>query len=385
MQLKPNIRVVAACAWFAMAMPIPSTYAAGTVGTGTAATCTEAALDTALSGGGSVTFNCGGPATITFTSTKSITVATTIQGSAGITLDGGGAVRLFNVTGGGLVLDHITLANGHDTVANFGAAAIDASANVTINDSTISGHQTTTGGCPAISMSGATLTIVRSTITGNVNAAQATGDPVCGNNTSTIVITSSTITGNTGGGVSTSGPATITNSTIAGNTSTGGGNSGGLVAFGNNAVITLRNTIVANNVGTGQCQLVVGGTVVDGGGNLQFPDSACGATIAVANPLLLALASNGGPTQTMALSVGSPAIDAAISANCPATDQRGQAPADGDGNGSVVCDIGAYEAPTFVLSPANALPVPALSASLLAAVGILLAVLGGVRLLRRRT
>ena len=369
----------------ALAVPVPLANAAGTVGTGTGVSCTEAAFDTALAGGGTVTFNCGGPATITFTATKAITVATTISGGTGITLDGGGAVRLFNVTGGGLVVDHVTLANGHDTVANQGAAAINASANVTITDSTISGHQSTNSGCPAISMSGATLTITRSTITGNVNSAPALGIPVCANNTAILNVTSSTITGNTGGGLWTSGTATVTNSTIAGNSSTGLGNSGGLVAFGNSAVMTLRNTIVANNVGTGQCAPVAGGTIVNGTGNLQFPDAACGAGIAVANPLLGALANNGGPTQTMALGVGSPAIDAAVPANCPATDQRGQLPADGDGNGSVICDIGAYEAPTFIAPPTLAAPpVPATSASLLAAMALLLATLGGVLLTRKR-
>src|SRR5207245_2582019 len=43
------------------------------VGTGTSGSCTgamgEAALDACLAGGGSVTFNCGGAATITVTST----------------------------------------------------------------------------------------------------------------------------------------------------------------------------------------------------------------------------------------------------------------------------------------------------------------------------
>jgi hypothetical protein len=40
----------------------PSTAcAAGMVGTGTAESCTDAALDAALVGGGLVTFDCGGP------------------------------------------------------------------------------------------------------------------------------------------------------------------------------------------------------------------------------------------------------------------------------------------------------------------------------------
>jgi hypothetical protein len=41
---------------------------------------------------------------------------------------------------------------------------------------------------------------------------------------------------------------------------------------------------------------------------------------------------------------GSPAIDKGDSANAPATDQRGVSrPRDGDGNGSKVVDIGAFE------------------------------------------
>ncbi len=57
-----------------------------------------------------------------------------------------------------------------------------------------------------------------------------------------------------------------------------------------------------------------------------------------ADPLLGPLQSNGGPTQTMAPAVGSPAIDAG--GGCPATDQRGQPRPD---NGETACDIGAYE------------------------------------------
>ncbi|MCA9958705.1 MAG: IPT/TIG domain-containing protein, partial [Anaerolineales bacterium] len=52
------------------------------------------------------------------------------------------------------------------------------------------------------------------------------------------------------------------------------------------------------------------------------------------NPLLGTFGSYGGPTQTLPLQQGSPAIDAAN--NCPLTDQRGFAR-----NGP--CDIGAYE------------------------------------------
>ena len=50
------------------------------------------------------------------------------------------------------------------------------------------------------------------------------------------------------------------------------------------------------------------------------------------------LAANGGPTWTHALMVGSPAIDAASTPDCPRTDQRGVLRPQGRGS-----DIGSYK------------------------------------------
>lgn len=62
------------------------------------------------------------------------------------------------------------------------------------------------------------------------------------------------------------------------------------------------------------------------------------------DPRLRALDDNGGPTKTLGLAFGSPAIDAATGTTCPATDQRGQArPVDGDGANGKACDLGAFE------------------------------------------
>jgi hypothetical protein len=88
--------------------------AGGVVGTGSAASCTEAALDAALAGGGTVTFNCGpAPATITVTSTKTIVAYTIIQGGLAVTISGGGKIRIFIVPVNTiLALDHITISRG---------------------------------------------------------------------------------------------------------------------------------------------------------------------------------------------------------------------------------------------------------------------------------
>jgi hypothetical protein len=62
------------------------------------------------------------------------------------------------------------------------------------------------------------------------------------------------------------------------------------------------------------------------------------------DPRLAPLASNGGPTKTHALLAGSPAIDRGDNSGAPAADQRGVArPRDGDGDGTSVVDIGAFE------------------------------------------
>jgi hypothetical protein len=101
--------------------------AGGVVGNGTPASCTESAFQAALAGGGTVSFDCGGgPVTVSITSTRTITVSTTIDGTGQqITLDGGGTTRLFVVpwvNGAAVVfrLRSLTLRNAR--AADVGAA-----------------------------------------------------------------------------------------------------------------------------------------------------------------------------------------------------------------------------------------------------------------------
>ena len=100
-QLYHSIKIISSALVIVVVLlaPLPSqrAHAAGMVGNGTPESCTEAALDTALTGGGLVTFNCGGEKTIILTSTKTISNDTTIQGGNLITLSGGNSVRIFFV------------------------------------------------------------------------------------------------------------------------------------------------------------------------------------------------------------------------------------------------------------------------------------------------
>ena len=104
----------------------------GVVGDGTPGSCTEAALNTALAGGGTVTFNCGGPKTITLTSAKTIAQDTIIMGGNVITLTSNFATRLFSVNSGALlrlqdiVLDKASV-SGSDggTISNHGTLVLE--------------------------------------------------------------------------------------------------------------------------------------------------------------------------------------------------------------------------------------------------------------------
>ncbi len=196
-----------------------------------------------------------------------------------------------------------------------------------VTDSTFSGNSAAIGG--GIRSDG-TLTVTNSTFSENI--ASHSGGGIY-NGSGTLTVTNSTFSGNSsanGGGIRSVGTLTVTNSTFSENSGTGGG-----IENVSPGTATLRNTIVANSFGA-NCS----GGITDGGGNLQHPGTTCGALITSADPKLDPLQDNGGPTETMALQGLSPAIDNAVLANCPATDQRGVSrpqPALGD------CDIGAFE------------------------------------------
>jgi hypothetical protein len=84
--------------------------------------------------------------------------------------------------------------------------------------------------------------------------------------------------------------------------------------------------------------------IVNGSTGFGVRSDLVGRTQKPLNPRLGPLRNNGGPTLTYALLPGSPAIDRGGSAATLAADQRGVSrPRDGDGNHSLVVDIGAFE------------------------------------------
>jgi hypothetical protein len=174
--------------------------------------------------------------------------------------------------------------------------------------------------------------------------------------------------GGNGGGLRIANPdsALVANDTIAGNVAPAPpfetpGQGAGIWA---QSPVTLRNALVASN-GPGQNCGTNGGSVdtafVNGGHNLSFGDTSCPASFATGDPKLKTLQDNGGPTQTMALSSDSAAVDQvpASGAGCPPTDQRG---AQRPGGGA--CDIGAYELTPPVVANVSASSISTSGATL---------------------
>jgi hypothetical protein len=252
--------------------------------------------------------------------------------SAPMTLDLHGLTLTEGKGSGGALFVSGATVNVADTVlsrntgSGNGGAIENSGGHVTVTDSSFLGNSAFAGGAIENS-NGGTLTIARSTFTENT----ALPGGAIANNGSTVAIVNSTFVGNsagTGGALYnlSRGTMMITNSTFAANSATLSPSGGAIHNQG--FAVTVENSIFAAN----GCQ----GVVTDGGGNLDWPDSGCPGINS--DPRLVTLADNGGPTQTMALRPGSAAIDAALAADCPATDQRGVARPFGAG-----CDIGAYE------------------------------------------
>ena len=147
-----------------------------------------------------------------------------------------------------------------------------------------------------------------------------------------------------GGALASAGSLQAVSLTLHGNAALGGlrytgdtnGNSLGGSIANTGGVFQIVNSILAGGF-SNNCF----GVITDLGHNLSSdvtPAWTSGTSLNNTDPLLLPLGNYGGPTLTMALHAGSPALNTADCALAPATDQRGFPRPDGPG-----CDIGAYE------------------------------------------
>ena len=281
-------------------------------------------------------------------------------GARQLAISGGGLWRVFDVTSPNVTISGLSLVNGRQTGANpkQHGGAIYNSGGLTLIDCTIKnntacncGSGTAADGGGLYNASGATVTLLRCTFSGNTAPSLFGGGAVF--NAGTLTATNCTFTGNTapaGGAILSlsNNVTTLRNCTITNNTATdtsastsGGGGYYGQGAVGN-SLHRFSNTILAGNVNSQNPDLRGYGTSEGNNiiGNLSpgdhgFSDGVNGDKVGVSAGLN-SFGSNGGPTDTWSLLSNSVAIDMGNDALAPATDQRGY-PRIG------VSDIGAFE------------------------------------------
>jgi fibronectin-binding autotransporter adhesin len=307
---------------------------------------------------------------------QAINLANTLSGGASITFDPTvfGSAQTITLTEGTLVLSNMQTPetivgptgssltiNGNNTAGVF---LINSGVTASLTDLTISGGSAVSGG--GIDNNGS-LALSNSTVANNTGAS---GGGI--SSTGSLTIVNSTIVGNTatsngGGGFFDGGTVTVVNSTITDNVVPGGSSAGAGLSL-NGGTDILNNTIVALNTDVfpnGTTADDIAGTplatssgfnLIGTGGAGGLVNGTNGNLVNVANPRLGLLANNGGPTATVALLLGSPAIDAG--SNALAVDPNTGVPLAFDQRGSgfprivnSFVDIGAYELSGSVSTP----------------------------------
>jgi len=310
-------------------------------------------------------------------------------GAALLTVSGGDAVQVFRVDAGATAsISGLTITRGRDNQGG----AINNAGRLVLSNSNIRGNTAASISRGADPVTGQPFPGTPGSGGGVYNSGlmMILGTSMSDNTTEPATINRYIRGGGAGGAVHNSGIMSIVNSTISGNQllsifSSGGGiyNSGSLsladVTIADNAAYyggslaiagdpkaqaTSTGTIFSNTPDVGvlardgfgesgveNIVIAAGGVFRSLGHNLfsDAPDAPTGPTDLIdVDPMLGPLADNGGPTPTMALLPGSPALDAGGDVAGVAVDQRGVPRPQGDSP-----DVGAFElrgmAPSFTL------------------------------------
>ncbi len=239
--------------------------------------------------------------------------------------------------------------------STYGGIRASGNSYLRVANSTISGNSAANSG-GGIYAGGFDASIVNSTISGN-SAGTSGGAIYCQGLAQDVSIRNSTISGNSagtsGGGIyNVSSNLQVATSTISGNSA---GSGGGIYIDGPFGRIQITSTII--DAGASGENIFNLGAVTshgynlssdDGGGYLNGPGDQINT-----DPLLGPLEDNGGPTETHALLLGSPAIDQGNSGGVYIDQRRFHRPFDVPGIPNAVggdgSDIGAFEFGAFAI------------------------------------
>ncbi len=250
------------------------------------------------------------------TSTNQWTIVRGFNGTTAVAHPNGSTIFVLGTT---LTVTGSTFSG--NSAGNSGGAIESEFATLIASGSTFAGNSATAGA--GIMQNDGALTVSNSTFSGNAASQFGGGLSVFDDGLTPIVsatVTDSTISGNSatyGGGLIVNGALALVDTTVANNVANSG-SGGGFYLFGGSAV-SLLGTIVAGNSNNG----TDGSDDIAGSANLNLTESAFnligtggsgGLTstnnnqVNVNNPGLNALGNYGGPTETITLQSGSPAL-----------------------------------------------------------------------------
>jgi CSLREA domain-containing protein len=267
--------------------------------------------------------------------------------------------KVFHITGVAVTLQDLTITGGNTTYG--GGIYAQSSAVVTLNRVVLNGNNASSGGGGIRLDTGSSASITNSTFSSNTSGQTGGGIDSTGG---TLTVVGTTFVNNTavttGGGINgVNATGYVINSTFYSNAATS--SKGGAIYNGNGQTLTLINSTLTNNsagvAGGGisnAYHLTVSNSIVafnsaPSNPNLDGTAATLKASITTNDPGLALgpLASNGGPTQTVAIGLTSSAVDHGDSVVCGlaipnganGVDQRGVIRPQG-----AACDIGAFEA-----------------------------------------